>query len=52
VSELKIQLPPLEIQQQITAEIETERALVVANYEQIERFEKKVQDTICKKITR
>jgi type I restriction enzyme M protein len=36
-----IPLPPIETQQQIVAEIEAEQALVAANRELIERFEKK-----------
>ncbi len=44
--ETKIPLPPLETQQAIVAEIEAEQALVDANQELIERFEKKIQDTV------
>lgn len=43
---LKVPLPSLAIQQAIVAEIEAEQALVNANRELIERFEKKIQDTI------
>ena len=41
-----IPLPSLEIQQTIVAEIEAEKALVAANRELIERFEKKIRATI------
>jgi hypothetical protein len=41
-------LPSLETQQAIVAEIEAEQALVVANRELIERFEKKIQATIAR----
>jgi len=46
VYELEIALPPLATQQSIVAEIEAEQALVAANRELIERFEKKIQRTI------
>ncbi len=46
--ELQIPLPPLETQQAIVAEIEAEQALVAANRELIERFEKKIQATIAR----
>ena len=42
VLKLKIPLPPLETQQAIVAEIEAEQALVDANRELIDRFEKKI----------
>ena len=42
----KIPLPTLNIQQQIVAEIEDERAIIDANNELIERFERKIQITI------
>jgi type I restriction enzyme M protein len=45
---IKIPLPPLDTQQQIVAEIEAEQALVDANRELIERFEKKIQATIAR----
>ena len=48
VKEFKIPLPPLEIQRAIVAEIEAEQALVNANRELIERFEKKIQSTIAR----
>ncbi len=44
----KIPLPALNIQQQIVAEIEAEQALVDANRDLIERFEKKTQSTIAR----
>jgi len=40
-------LPPLTTQQAIVAEIEAEQALVAANRELIERFEKKIQATLA-----
>ncbi len=43
---LEIPLPPLEIQQEIVTEIEAEEALVAANHELIERFEKKIQSAV------
>ena len=43
VASIKIALPPFSTQQKIVAEIETEQALVAANHELIERFEKKIQ---------
>ncbi len=43
---IEIPLPPLETQQAIVAEIEAEQELVDANWELIERFEKKIQDTV------
>ena len=46
--EAAIPLPPLETQQQIVAEIETEQALVAANRELIVRFEKKTQGTLAR----
>ncbi len=45
---IKIPLPPLVTQQAIVAEIEAEQALVAANRELIERFEKKIQATIAR----
>ena len=41
---MAIPLPPLATQQAIVTEIEAEQALVAANRELIERFEKKIQD--------
>ena len=46
--ETKIPLPPLGTQQAIVAEIEAERALVNANRELIERFEKKIEAAIAR----
>lgn len=43
IKELKIPLPPLDIQRQIVAEIEAERAMVEANRKLAEVFEKKIQ---------
>ena len=48
VREQKIPLPPLETQQAIVAEIEAEQALVEANRELIECFEKKIQATLAR----
>ena len=47
LSDIKIPLPPLATQQAIVAEIEAEQALVSANRELIERFEKKIQATLA-----
>lgn len=46
VSEIKIPLPPLEIQKQIVAQIEEEQKLVEANKKLIELFEQKIKDKI------
>ena len=46
IKTIQIPLPSLTTQQQIVAEIEAEQALVDANQELIERFEKKIQDTV------
>lgn len=48
VSAIQISLPPLATQQAIVAEIEAEQALVNANRELIERFEKKIQAAIAR----
>ena len=48
IRQLHIPLPSLETQQAIVAEIEAEQALVAANRELIERFEKKIQATIAR----
>ena len=48
IRKLEIPLPPLATQQTIVAEIEAEQALVAANRELIERFEKKIQATIAR----
>lgn len=47
VREQRIPLPPLETQEQIVDEIKADRALVAANRELIERFEKKIQAVIA-----
>ena len=46
IKQIRFPLPSLETQQAIVAEIETEQALVDANRELIERFEKKIQDVV------
>ena len=46
IRDFEIPLPSLETQQAIVAEIEAEQALVDANRELIERFEKKIQDAV------
>ena len=46
VLKLAIPLPTMEVQHTIVAEIEAEQALVDANQELIERFEKKIQDAM------
>jgi len=43
---IPIPLPPLEIQEKIIAEIESERELIEANKKLIEIFEKKIKDKI------
>ncbi len=48
IKTIKIPLPPLATQQAIVAEIEAEQALVNANRELIERFEKKIQATLAR----
>jgi type I restriction enzyme M protein len=48
LSGIQIPLPPLATQQAIVAEIEAEQALVAANHELIERFEKKIQSTLAR----
>ena len=45
---LRIPVPPLETQQAIVAELKAEQALVNANRELIERFEKKIQAAIAR----
>ena len=45
---IQVPLPPLATQQAIVAEIEAEQALVAANRELIERFEKKIQATLAR----
>lgn len=44
---LEVPLPPLDTQRAIVAEIEAEKALVAANRELIERFEKKLQANLA-----
>ncbi len=48
ILEYEIPLPPLATQQAIVAEIEAEQALVAANRELVERFEKKIQATLAR----
>ena len=48
LKKLQIPLPPLATQQAIVAEIEAEQALVAANRELINRFEKKIQATLAR----
>ena len=43
---LMLPLPPLEIQQSIVVDTDAEQALVTANRELIERFEKKIEATV------
>ena len=45
---LEIPLPPLRVQQAIVAEIEAEQALVAANRELIERFERKIGAAVAR----
>jgi type I restriction enzyme M protein len=46
--ETRIPLPPLALQKVVVAEIEAEQALVAANRELIDRFERKIQATITR----
>ncbi len=48
VYECKIPLPPVEVQKEIVAEIETEQTTVAANRQLIDRFEKKIQATLAR----
>jgi type I restriction enzyme M protein len=48
LKKLKIPIPPFETQQAIVAEIEAEQALVSANRELVERFEKKIQAALAR----
>jgi type I restriction enzyme S subunit len=48
LKEITIPVPPFETQQAIVAEIEAEQALVAANRELIDRFEKKIQATLAR----
>ncbi len=43
---VSVPLPPLDLQREIVAEIEAERALVEANRKLMERFEKKIQSKL------
>ena len=45
--ELDIPLPSIDIQRQIVADLEAERALVEANRKLIEVFERKIQDKLA-----
>ena len=45
---IKIPLPPLATQQAIVAEIEAEQTMVESNRKLIERFEKKIEETIAR----
>jgi len=47
LKEVKIPLPPIEIQAQIVAQIEKEQSLVNANKELITLFEQKIKDKIA-----
>ena len=48
INEYEIPLPPLEAQRAIVAELETERALVSANRDLVERMERRIQDAIAR----
>ena len=48
LKQMKIPLPSQEIQQRIVAEIEAEQAIITANRDLIERFEKKIQTTLAR----
>ncbi|MFN5432605.1 MAG: N-6 DNA methylase [Cyclobacteriaceae bacterium] len=48
IKELKICLPPKDIQQQIVTQIEKEQVLINANKQLIEIFEQKIKDRIAK----
>ena len=48
IKKILLPLPPLELQGKIVAEIEAEQALANANRELINRFEKKIQDTLAR----
>ena len=48
LKQIRFPLPPLDTQRSIVAEIEAEQALVNANRELIDRFEKKIQDAIAR----
>jgi hypothetical protein len=48
ISKFEVALPPLAAQKAIVADIQAEQAVVVANRELIERFEKKIQATMAR----
>ncbi len=48
IAMLKVPLPPLEEQRKIVTEVEAEQALVTANQELIDRFEKKIEAAIAR----
>ena len=48
LKQVKLPLPPLDVQQAIVAEIEAERALVTGNRQLIERFEKKIENVVAR----
>ena len=48
LEKIQIPLPPLETQRQIVAGLEAEQTLIAANRELIDRFEKKIQDTLAR----
>ena len=48
VKRISIPLPPITTQQAIVAEIEAEQALISANHELVERFKKKIQNTLSR----
>jgi len=48
LKQVKVPLPSIAVQQAIVAEIEAEQALVAANRELIDRFEKKIQATLAR----
>ena len=48
VAKIKIPVPSFDIQKYFAAEIEAEQAAVNANRELIDRFEKKIQDTLAR----
>ena len=46
IADIPIPVPPPHVQEELVKEFGAERALVAANHELIERFEKKIQETI------
>ena len=48
IKKILLPLPPLELQGKIVAEIEAEQTLANANRELIDRFEKKIRDTLSR----